>query len=169
MSAHSFDAQGQHCPFIPVFGAPQVMFERGLGTELWDTDGKRYLDFLGGLAVTALGHSNPVIAAAICEQASTLMHVSNLFANPVATEAAQMVNALLHECTGAVGQTFFCTLVPKPTRPRSSWRASSAAAAVTRWCRRTAASMAAPWLLWPPQGNRPSTSRSFQCPMVSAT
>jgi len=108
MSTHSFDAQGQHCPFIPVFGAPQVMFERGLGTELWDTDGKRYLDFLGGLAVTALGHSNPVIAAAICEQASTLMHVSNLFANPVATEAAQMVNALLHECTGAVGQTFFC-------------------------------------------------------------
>jgi len=82
MSAHSFEVQGHHCPFIPVFGAPQVMFERGLGTELWDTDGKRYLDFLGGLAVTALGHSNPVIAAAICEQASTLMHVSNLFANP---------------------------------------------------------------------------------------
>ncbi len=84
------------------------MFVRGQGTELWDVDGKRYLDFLGGLAVISLGHSNPVIGAAICEQANTLMHVSNLFANPVATEAAQLVNALLLETTGLVGQTFFC-------------------------------------------------------------
>ncbi|CAB4887075.1 unannotated protein [freshwater metagenome] len=108
MSAHTFDVQGDRCPFMPVFGAPQVMFARGSGTELWDVDGKRYLDFLGGLAVISLGHSNPVIADAICEQARTLMHVSNLFANPVATEAAQMVNALLREATGEAGQTFFC-------------------------------------------------------------
>lgn len=108
MSAHEFEVQGQHCPFIPVFGAPQVMFVRGHGTELWDSDGKRYLDFLCGLAVTSLGHSNPVIADAICCQASTLMHVSNFFANPVATQAAQMVNDLLLEATGLAGQTFFC-------------------------------------------------------------
>ncbi len=108
MIAHAFDVQGDRCPFIPVFGPPQVMFVRGQGTELWDASGKRYLDFLGGLAVISLGHSNPVIADAICEQARTLMHVSNLFANPVATEAAQMVNALLLETTGHVGQTFFC-------------------------------------------------------------
>lgn len=108
MSAHEFEVQGQHCPFIPVFGAPQVMFVRGHGTELWDSDGKRYLDFLCGLAVTSLGHSNPVIADAICSQASTLMHVSNFFANPVATQAAQMVNDLLLEATGLAGQTFFC-------------------------------------------------------------
>ena len=108
MSAHEFEVQGQQCPFIPVFGAPQVMFVRGHGTELWDSDGKRYLDFLCGLAVTSLGHSNPVIADAICSQASTLMHVSNFFANPVATQAAQMVNDLLLEATGLAGQTFFC-------------------------------------------------------------
>ncbi len=108
MSAHEFEVQGQHCPFMPVFGPPQVMFVRGKGTELWDSDGKRYLDFLSGLAVTSLGHSNPVIADAICAQASVLMHVSNFFANPVATEAAQMVNALLRETTGQDGQTFFC-------------------------------------------------------------
>jgi predicted acetylornithine/succinylornithine family transaminase len=108
MTAHEFEVQGQHCPFIPVFGAPQVMFVRGLGTELWDDSGKRYLDFLGGLAVISLGHSNPVVADAICMQANTLMHVSNFFANPVATEAAQMVNALLFEATGLDGQTFFC-------------------------------------------------------------
>ena len=39
---------GDHCPFMPVFGAPQVMFVRGEGTQLWDAKGKRYLDFLAG-------------------------------------------------------------------------------------------------------------------------
>ena len=53
MNAHAFDTSAAPtvCPFMPVFGAPQVMFVRGSGTELWDGDGKRYLDFLGGLAV----------------------------------------------------------------------------------------------------------------------
>ncbi len=109
MTSHAFATDGlDHCPFMPVFGAPQVTFARGDGTQLWDTDGKRYLDFLGGLAVIALGHSNPVIADAIAEQARTLLHVSNLFANPVATQAAIGVNALLQEATGSEGQTFFC-------------------------------------------------------------
>ena len=109
MSAHAFDVQAQqHCPFIPVFGAPQVMFARGSGTELWDTDGKRYLDFLCGIAVTSLGHANPAVAEAICHQANTLLHVSNFFSNPVATEAAVKLNALLHEACGEVGQVFFC-------------------------------------------------------------
>ena len=109
MSGHGFDTTGAaHCPFIPVFGAPAVMFERGAGTELWDTTGKRYLDFLCGIAVTSLGHSNPAVAEALCAQANTLLHVSNYFANPVATEAATMLNQLLHEASGEHGQVFFC-------------------------------------------------------------
>ncbi|MDO8362433.1 MAG: aminotransferase class III-fold pyridoxal phosphate-dependent enzyme, partial [Actinomycetota bacterium] len=113
MSAHAFDTQvlapgAQHCPFMPVFGPPQVMFERGLGTELWDVDGKRYLDFLCGLAVTSLGHSHPAVAEAMARQANTLLHVSNLFANPVAAKAALQVNELLEETTGRQGQIFFC-------------------------------------------------------------
>jgi len=95
-------------PFIPVFAPPSVEFVRGSGTELWDVDGKRYLDFLGGLAVIGLGHAHPVIADAISEQARTLLHVSNLFANPVAIEAAGLVNDLLREATGLDGLTFFC-------------------------------------------------------------
>jgi predicted acetylornithine/succinylornithine family transaminase len=91
-----------------VFGAPQVMFERGQGTELWDTNGKRYLDFLCGIAVTSLGHANPAVAAALCTQASILLHVSNFFANPVATEAAVKLVGLLHGATGHEGQVFFC-------------------------------------------------------------
>ena len=109
MSAHAFATDGlTYCPFMPVFGAPAVMFERGSGTELWDSSGKRYLDFLGGLAVTSLGHSHPVVAQAIAAQASTLLHVSNFFANPVATAAAVKVVGLLREATGREGQVFFC-------------------------------------------------------------
>ena len=110
MSTHAFDtaASPAVCPFMPVFGAPQVMFVRGAGTELWDSDGKRYLDFLGGLAVIGLGHSHPRVTAVIAEQAATLMHVSNLFANDKATEAAIKIDALLEEVTGAAGQVFFC-------------------------------------------------------------
>lgn len=93
-----------HCPFMPVFGAPQVMFVRGEGTQLWDVNGKRYLDFLSGISVTSLGHSHPEVADAIAEQAHTLLHVSNFFANPVATRAAVMVDELL----GGGGQVFFC-------------------------------------------------------------
>ena len=108
MSAHAFATQGEHCPFIPVFGAPQVMFVRGSGTQLWDTEGRRYLDLLCGLAVTSLGHANPVVSQALCDQSQTLLHVSNLFANDTATAAAQLVNAMIFDATGDAGQTFFC-------------------------------------------------------------
>lgn len=110
MTAHTFDtaASPDTCPFMPVFGPPQVMFARGQGTELWDTTGKRYLDFLGGLAVIGLGHSHPRITEVIAHQAATLMHVSNLFANDKAMEAAIKINELLAEVTNESGQVFFC-------------------------------------------------------------
>ena len=109
MSSHQFPTTGHdHCPFMPVFGAPAVMFERGVGTELWDVNGKRYLDFLSGIAVVSLGHSNPVIADAVTNQINTLSHVSNFFANPVATKAAVDINELLFEASGERGQVFLC-------------------------------------------------------------
>ena len=108
MSAHAFATDDlTACPFMPVFGPPQIMFVRGRGTELWDSNGKRYLDFLGGLAVIGLGHANPVVAAAIAAQAGELLHVSNLFANPVATRAAIEIDRLLADATGHEGQVFF--------------------------------------------------------------
>jgi acetylornithine/N-succinyldiaminopimelate aminotransferase len=107
-TAHPFDTKGlEHCPFMPVFGAPQIGFERGAGTELWDSNGKRYLDFLAGIAVVSLGHANPVVADAIAAQAHTLLHVSNFFTNPVATAAAIKVNQLMLETSGHAGQLFF--------------------------------------------------------------
>jgi len=109
VTSHQFDEGGlEHCPFMPVFGPPAVMFERGAGTELWDVDGNRYLDFLAGIAVVSLGHANPVITEAVSSQLGTLLHVSNFFANKAATRAAVDLNTLLSEATGASGQVFLC-------------------------------------------------------------
>lgn len=110
MASHAFDTApaGVACPFMPVFGAPQVMFVRGSGTELWDADGRRYLDFLCGLAVTSLGHCHPAVTEAITHQANTLLHVSNFFTNDAATRAAIELVGLLRESTGQQGQVFFC-------------------------------------------------------------
>lgn len=108
VSSHGFDTGGlTHCPFMPVFGPPALSIVRGDGTEVWDSDGNRYLDFLAGIAVVSLGHANPVIADAIAEQARTLVHVSNFFTNPVATAAAVAVDELLATATGHPGQVFF--------------------------------------------------------------
>jgi predicted acetylornithine/succinylornithine family transaminase len=93
-----------HCPFMPTYGPPTVLFVRGEGTELWDAEGKRYLDFLSGLAVTSLGHSHPSVAEALAEQARTLLHTSNLFATPIAWRVALALDELL----GGGGQVFFC-------------------------------------------------------------
>jgi predicted acetylornithine/succinylornithine family transaminase len=97
-----------HCPFIPVFGAPSVIFDRGEGVQLWTEDGRRYLDFLSGIAVVSLGHAHPAVTRAVCEQIARLSHVSNFFANTTATKAAVRLNALLRDAGAGDGQVFFC-------------------------------------------------------------
>jgi acetylornithine/N-succinyldiaminopimelate aminotransferase len=74
---------------------PPVVFVSGSGTELWDDEGNRYLDFLCGLAVTSLGHANPALAAAVCEQSKTLLHVSNLFGSGINLEVAATLDRLI--------------------------------------------------------------------------
>ena len=82
------------------YGDPPVTFVRGSGTELFDDSGKRYLDFLCGLAVTSLGHSHPRVAAALATQAETLLHVSNLFDTEPHLEVAARLDALIRSGTG---------------------------------------------------------------------
>lgn len=65
---------------MPTYEPLPVMFTRGLGTRLWDDEGREYLDALAGVAVTNVGHSHPDVAAAIAEQAGLLLHTSNLYA-----------------------------------------------------------------------------------------
>ena len=84
------------------------VFVRGSGTELFDEDGHRYLDFIGGLAVVSLGHSHPSVAAAVGAQAATLSHVSNLYRNALAPEVASTLDRLIGGgTTPAGGQVFF--------------------------------------------------------------
>ncbi|MBV14726.1 MAG: aspartate aminotransferase family protein [Actinobacteria bacterium] len=94
---------------MPNYGRPVVTFVRGSGTELFDSEGGRYLDFLGGLAVTSLGHSHPRVATALAEQAATLLHVSNLFATVPQIEVARRLDALIRSGTGEEepGQVLF--------------------------------------------------------------
>ena len=92
-----------------TYAEPPVTFVRGEGTFLWDDEGRRYLDFLSGLAVTSLGHAHPAVAEALATQARTLLHVSNLFGNVIAPEVAATIDRLIgggKERAG--GQVFFC-------------------------------------------------------------
>ncbi|MCA1673544.1 MAG: aminotransferase class III-fold pyridoxal phosphate-dependent enzyme, partial [Actinobacteria bacterium] len=61
------------------YGTPPLALARGAGAEVWDVDGRRYLDLLGGIAVNALGHAHPAVVRAVTEQIGTLGHVSNLY------------------------------------------------------------------------------------------
>jgi acetylornithine/N-succinyldiaminopimelate aminotransferase len=89
---------------MPTYPERPVTFVRGEGTRLWDDKGNEYLDFLSGLAVTSLGHANPVVAEALYDQARTLLHVSNLFATVPQEEVATALDELL----GGDGLVFFC-------------------------------------------------------------
>jgi acetylornithine/N-succinyldiaminopimelate aminotransferase len=89
---------------MTTYAPTTVTFVRGRGTELWDDQGRRYLDFLCGLAVTSLGHAHPAVAEAVCAQAQTLLHVSNLFG----TEPGPQVAATLDRLLGGGGRVFLC-------------------------------------------------------------
>ncbi|WP_040807596.1 acetylornithine transaminase [Nocardia concava] len=87
------------------YGTPKVALVRGAGAVVYDADGKRYLDFLGGIAVNSLGHAHPAILAAVTQQLGTLGHVSNLYASEPVIELAERL--LAHFGDGH-GKAFFC-------------------------------------------------------------
>ncbi|MCL2888653.1 MAG: acetylornithine transaminase [Elusimicrobia bacterium] len=65
--------------YLPVFGRFPIVLEKGNGAVLYDTDGKKYLDFFAGIAVSILGHNHPALVKAISEQASKLIHCTNYY------------------------------------------------------------------------------------------
>ncbi len=86
---------------------PHAQLQAGPGAHLTDSDGRDYLDFLAGIAVVALGHANPVVQAAIAEQAATLLHVSNLFESGLNEEVAELLDWLIGDGSPAGGKVFF--------------------------------------------------------------
>ncbi len=97
--------QHEACRDLLNLGGRLALLVRGEGSHVWDADGTRYLDFLGGIAVNALGHAHPVFVDAVARQAATLAHVSNYFATPQQLELAARVKRLAG--TGEHGHVFF--------------------------------------------------------------
>ncbi len=86
-----------------TYNRQPVVFVRGDGQYLYDSNGKEYLDFLAGIAVVGVGHCHPKLARAIAEQSATLMHVSNLFHNPLQARLAEKLCRL-----SEMEKAFFC-------------------------------------------------------------
>jgi acetylornithine aminotransferase len=96
--------QYQHA-LMPTFGVPKRVFVRGEGCYVWDMEGRRHLDLLSGLAVTALGHAHPTVLSAVTGQIATLGHVSNFFATPAQVALATRLTRMLGE--SAEARVFF--------------------------------------------------------------
>ncbi|HEY9463677.1 MAG TPA: aminotransferase class III-fold pyridoxal phosphate-dependent enzyme, partial [Vicinamibacterales bacterium] len=73
---------------LQTYRRQPVAFVRGQGPRLYDVDGREYLDFVSGIGVASLGHAHPGLARVIADQASTLLHTSNLYFHPFQAEAA---------------------------------------------------------------------------------
>ncbi|NCT89929.1 acetylornithine transaminase [Cellulomonas sp. APG4] len=84
-----------------TFGPPRRVLVRGEGAYVWDADGRRYLDLLGGIAVNALGHAHPTLTAAIAAQLGTLGQVSNFFATPTQVALAERLLELAEAPAGS--------------------------------------------------------------------
>ena len=87
------------------YGTPTVGLARGKGIEVWDVEGKKYLDFLGGIATNILGHNNQAITSAIIKQSKTLSHVSNFYAHEPALDLAEKLQQMTGDKSARI---FFC-------------------------------------------------------------
>jgi len=88
---------------VQTYRRQPITLVRGQGVRLWDSEGREYLDLLSGIGVAALGHAHPGLARAISEQATTLIHTSNLFYHPLQGQLAEQLAAL-----SGLPRAFFC-------------------------------------------------------------
>src|SRR3954468_8765103 len=101
-SAESIQArEARHV--LQTYRRAPVTFVRGDGVRLYDMEGREYLDLLSGIGVAALGHAHPGLARAIADQATTLIHTSNLFFHPLQGQVAERLANL-----SGLPRAFFC-------------------------------------------------------------
>jgi len=86
---------------LGVFGRPALVLDRGEGCYVWDVDGVRYLDLLGGIAVSALGHNHPELVAAVSKQVASQIHISNFFTSRAQIELAERLLSLAEAPAGS--------------------------------------------------------------------
>src|SRR5271169_6643443 len=82
---------------MPNYGTPPIAIDHGQGVRVWDVDGRSYFDFVGGIAVTSLGHAHPAIVEAVSRQVAAVAHTSNLFLHEREVELAERLLYLLGE------------------------------------------------------------------------
>lgn len=87
------------------YGTPVISLARGKGLEVWDVEGKKYLDLLGGIATNLLGHNHPKVTKAISQQAGRLSHVSNFYSHEPGIELAKRLQELVGDQDARI---FFC-------------------------------------------------------------
>lgn len=80
--------------YLPVFNRYEIVLDHGEGAYVWDHNGKKYLDFLGGIAVNVLGHNHPALVKAVSEQAGKMLHCSNLYYTQPQADAADKLARL---------------------------------------------------------------------------
>ncbi len=98
------DIQATEARFVlQTYKRLPVVFVRGEGTRIVDSEGRSYLDFLSGIGVSVLGHGHPGLARAVAEQAATLLHTSNLYFHPLQGQVAERLATL-----SGLQRTFFC-------------------------------------------------------------
>jgi acetylornithine/N-succinyldiaminopimelate aminotransferase len=102
-SPAQFDARWQ-AAMMNNYGTPPLTLVRGDGAEVWDADGRRYLDLVGGIAVNALGHAHPAVIEAVTQQLGTLGHTSNLYITEPPLELAEKLLELIDQ----PGKVLFC-------------------------------------------------------------
>jgi acetylornithine/N-succinyldiaminopimelate aminotransferase len=88
---------------LQTYRRQPVAFVRGKGPRLYDVDGREYLDFVSGIGVASLGHAHPGLAAVVADQASTLLHTSNLYYHPFQADAAARLSTM-----SGLPRAFFC-------------------------------------------------------------
>ncbi|MDP9417358.1 MAG: acetylornithine transaminase, partial [Actinomycetota bacterium] len=89
---------------MPTYAAPSMTLVRGEGARVWDEEGREYVDLVGGIAVSALGHAHPAVVEAVTRQVRTLAHASNLYASRPAVELAERLLSVLRR----EGRVFLC-------------------------------------------------------------
>jgi len=104
MNAVKDDVQAREAAHVlQTYRRQPVTLVRGQGVRLWDAEGREYLDLLSGIGVASLGHAHPGLARAISDQATTLLHTSNLFFHPLQGQLAERLAAL-----SGLPRAFFC-------------------------------------------------------------
>src|SRR4051794_1137334 len=117
-TTRSTDLQARfEAALMPNYGVPPVVLECGSGAEVWDVDGRRYLDLLAGIAVSSIGHGHPALVEAVTRQVATLAHTSNLYLHEPEVRLAERLLGLL----GTDGRGFFANSGTEANEAAFKW------------------------------------------------